>query len=399
MNAETAAERETRIANLAAIGPIGPIGDDPPIRPAPKADSENMVADLADLLTRPQLEFMIRTHKQALARMDAAGRASKPIPYVDLEALARDGIPPLDFLVNGWLVSNDIALVVGPAGCGKTTLCSDLALHLAAGADWCGLKVTRECRVLVIDEEQGVQQSARTLIQLGAPHESLRLLSQAGVRLSTEEGRALLLAAMEDFKPTVVILDSATQVFACSDENSASEVGSRFAFLFELRDRFGCAFLLIHHRSKPATGNGPKRDAIDTPRGSTAYTTQSSTVWVVDRKGREAVTLSQAKRRGCATQDPMRVAYAEDGKRIVLSGQTAVSADTDAAAEAILTHLRYSGSATTAELKAAIPQEGGSAAAHEKALYRALSDLINDSLICKPKKGVYELASGGLFEE
>jgi hypothetical protein len=204
---------------------------------------------------------------------------------------------------------------------------------------------------------------------------------------------------VEDFKPTVVILDSATQVFACANENDAAEVGSRFAFLFEIRDRFGCAFLLIHHRSKPATGNGPKRDAIDTPRGSTAYTTQSSTVWVVDRKGREAVTLSQAKRRGCATQDPMRVAYAEGAGRIILSGQTAVSADTDAAAGAILAHLRHAGSATAKDLKAAVPQEGGSAAAHERTFYRAVDDLISSGLVCRPTKGVYELASSGLFEE
>jgi len=44
-------------------------------------------------------------------------------------------------------------IVYGDGGAGKTTLEVDLALHLAAGADWLGLPVPAPCRVLVLENE------------------------------------------------------------------------------------------------------------------------------------------------------------------------------------------------------------------------------------------------------
>jgi KaiC/GvpD/RAD55 family RecA-like ATPase len=313
---------------------------------------------------------------------------------VDLEAFARDGIPPLDFLVDGWLVAGDVALVAGPAGSGKSTTVYALGLAIARGESWCGVSVTRPGCVLVIDEEQGVTESARLLLRLGAPHENVRLLAGAGVRLSSAEGCNLLRDAIEDCRPAVVILDSATQIFAVANENDAAEVGERFAFLFELRDRYGCTFILIHHKSKDAPG-GPKRDAIDRPRGSTVYTTQAATVWLISRVSREAVDITQAKRRGAQLLLPIRVSYSEDeAGKIRLAGEV-MDEDSiiEKVADCVIEFLASRDDAKTSEIEAGVPkQPGASKSTHSRGVGRALKYLVQLGHVVKPKRGVYRVA-------
>ena len=321
------------------------------------------------------------------------------IPYVDLEEIARNGIPPVPWLVPGWLAEQDIALVAGPAGCGKTTTVYSLGLALAEGSAWCGLEIVRPCRVLIVDEEQGTRDAARTLMRLGAPRPNLRLLSMAGIRFSASEGVALLQEAVEDFRPEVVILDSLTQIFAVQNENDASQVGERFHLLFDLRDEFGTAFIGIHHRGKEIPG-GPQRAGIDKPRGSTVYGTQASTVWLVAPVSREALDLQQAKRRSADIAETRRIGYSADGSegRITLSGQVVDPlGEMEKTADDVIDFLagRDNGEASTGDIEKAVPKSPNvTKPSHTRAVNRALKYLVTTGAITKVKRGLYRMAEG-----
>src|SRR5207248_6215569 len=44
-------------------------------------------------------------------------------------------------------------MIYGDGGAGKTTLSIDLAFHLAAGDDWCGIAVPHKVRVGIVENE------------------------------------------------------------------------------------------------------------------------------------------------------------------------------------------------------------------------------------------------------
>jgi hypothetical protein len=88
---------------------------------------------------------------------------------LDLECIKRDGIPPMPWILVGWLAQGDIAMAAGEAGGGKSTTIADMAISLASGKPWCGITPRRRVPVLYFDEEQGDEAVARLFLRLGAP--------------------------------------------------------------------------------------------------------------------------------------------------------------------------------------------------------------------------------------
>jgi len=220
------------------------------------------------------------------------------VDYLDLADYAANGIPPVPWIANGWIAEGDIALLAGAAGSGKSTLAAWIAQQLARGNDWCGVKVNLAVPVLYVDEEQGPHTTARLFIRTGGPHKNLAVCQGQGIRLDTDEGRKLLELAIEKHpsggKPAVVFLDTAQQLFGFADENNATQVGEMFRYLFGLRNQYGCAFVLLHHKRKDTPGHNSA--ILERVRGSTAFGTQADTVWFATR-GAEGVAVRQVKRR------------------------------------------------------------------------------------------------------
>ena len=63
------------------------------------------------------------------------------------------GLPDPDWLVNGIIQRNTLALIYGPSGCGKSFLALDLAHHLALGRPWFGHEVDQWAGVLYVAAE------------------------------------------------------------------------------------------------------------------------------------------------------------------------------------------------------------------------------------------------------
>ncbi|MFN0149603.1 MAG: AAA family ATPase [bacterium] len=337
----------------------------------------------------------------ALAQCIAnAKRASGPEPvrYLDLATLARDGIPPMNWLLVGWIAERDEVLVVATAGAGKSTTGGSLAVALASGAsEWCGLKITRPIRVLVLDEEQGEVETARMFIRLGGhlglALQNLRVASGTGITLGSEEGIARFEEEIREFRPELVLLDSATTIFAVQDENNSAQVAGVYRELHRLRDAYGVGFLVIHHRRKSAPGGGDASiERVELARGSSSFGTQSSCV-ILATTGSEADTLDlrMAKRRG-GEKASLRTRYASDGPEgaITITGGSIRTAENDKATDFVIEFLAPRDSARAKDIEIAAVGAGVTRAT----VRRAMGRLKRDGILETPRRGEWRLASG-----
>lgn len=333
-------------------------------------------------------------------RLTSAARKNGPEPvrYLDLAKIANDEIPPMKWLVEGWIAERDEVLFVGSPGAGKSTTIGSLVVALTKGdPEWCGLKITRPVRVIVFDEEQGDMEAARLYIRLGGHRDralaNLRVAASSGIVLNTDEGVARLEEEIRSFRPEVVACDSATTVFGVADENNAALVSAVYRTLHRLRDQYGVAFIIVHHRRKAApNGQDSRIETIDLARGSSTFGSQSSCVILaVAGSEPDSLDLHMAKRRG-GEKRTLRTCYASDGPEgaITITGAGGVhDAEAERAEDVIIEFL------TGRESAAANAIEGVCAAAgiSRRTTRRAMDALKVAGILDNPKRGQWRLAS------
>jgi len=246
------------------------------------------------------------------------------IQYFDLLTEVGD----MEWLVKGWLAKRDIALLAGRAGCGKSTTAAELAVALAGGRNgegFLGIPLDKTVPVIYLDEEAGKDDLIRLFRRLGIDKEhplpNLHVASCVGLRLDNDESIQKIEHEIKDKNPGLIILDTASHFFGDADENNAADVARMFKPLFRLREEYGSTFLIIHHlRKAPSSygGAAPTDDLMDRVRGSSAFTTQASTVWTASQSTDGGyVDLAIQKRRG-GRKTSMRIQYHEVDNRITL---------------------------------------------------------------------------------
>lgn len=240
---------------------------------------------------------------------------------LDFEAIERDGIPPLDWLLPGWIVAGDIFMFAGDATSGKSTTLSRLAYAAASCGEWCGIAVARKLRVLYVDEEQSLGEAYQLFRRHGPrlPAEDLRVFVGQGANLDSDQGAAIIEREVDEYKPALVLIDSATAAFGKTKGNSNDEVAAVFRRLFALRSKYSITTGFLHHLGKPGE---TKREILHRVLGSVAYVTQSSAVWGVLPHDSDSIELIGVKRRGIPRPYPsMVIGYREDGDRCYLENR------------------------------------------------------------------------------
>lgn len=349
----------------------------------------------------PDPDVPIEVERQLLTKSTVAQTDSKPVTRpvpLDLEAIEREGLPEIPWLIPGWIAEGDLAILAGGPYSGKSTLSYDLAQALSAGRPWCGIELARTLRVMVIDEEQGSRASARLMIRLGGHNPNLRVFSGAGFTVGTVDGLQMLVRELQDFVPDIVVFDSMTHLLAgVESENDAMLMGEVFRHLHRLREQYHTAFLVVDHRGKwGRQGTPAASELLDLIlRGSTVKGTQASAVFAMIRMDDESANLIQAKRRENDRLLSIRIGYSavEQGP-ITLTNLGTPEDFLGKGAKAqlwVVGYLQECGIAGRAEILAA-----GVAAGHEgRAIERALTELRRSKRLEKPKRGLYRLALGG----
>ncbi|MGH7096261.1 MAG: AAA family ATPase, partial [Stellaceae bacterium] len=167
-----------------------------------------------------------------------------------------DGRP----LVKGILEQEQTSLIVGPTGCGKTFLTLDIGLHVAAGREWFGRRVSVGAVVYVAAEagRSIINRVAAWKIAYGYGKEDAAIpfatvtspvdLCHANAG-DLDRLIATIRAAGFDHVALIVV-DTISRALSGGDENSPSDMGAIVGSLDRLRDEFRCHVAAVHHLGK-----------------------------------------------------------------------------------------------------------------------------------------------------
>ena len=188
--------------------------------------------------------------------------------------------PSLDArdFVQGVLMEQGSAVVYGQSNSGKTFWTTSLALHVAAGHEWCGCRVEQggvvycaleggigfKNRVAAWREENGLRGYE---IPFAAVSSAVNLLTPGA---DTDRLILTVNAAATSIKVPVklIVVDTLARALAGGNENAPDDMGALVLNMDRIRAETGAMVLFVHHsgkdQAKGARGHSSLQAAIDT---------------------------------------------------------------------------------------------------------------------------------------
>lgn len=294
-----------------------------------------------------------------------------------------DEIPSL---VSGILPSGGVLIIGGEQGTGKTWFILTLAIHIARGQPFLDRFATMKGAVLIIDEESGESRLRFRLNRLLGDESAdlpIYLASMSGIDLGSRRWVDALHQKIEELRPAVVIIDSLVRVHR-GDENSAQAMSQVFATLSQIRQQFGCAFVLTHHLRKRAQLNW--LNTLDQRmRGSSDISAYADSVLGLEQIDNRLI-LRQFKNRDGDLARPLALAIEdtdEDSTRLVVVAEVDEEADKRKQAREVVREMLINGDCLREDLVASAKEAGIS----ERTLADALADLVKSGEVSKGKIG------------
>lgn len=181
-------------------------------------------------------------------------------PFEDIGELVSTPTPAVPWIAENLLAEQDITLISGKGGIGKSYVLMQLAIDLAAGRPVLGrFPAVRPHRVLYLDLEmpriQTRRRFQRMLAGAGVAPDNLVIARDArrclpGVWLDHEKPQLEpLKTLLKVAKPELVLVDSLRRL-AAGDLNNSMGSNYIFGHLDTLRSEFGCGFGMISHQRK-----------------------------------------------------------------------------------------------------------------------------------------------------
>lgn len=243
---------------------------------------------------------------------------TRPLPFIAFDAIMRDPLPPVDWLVEPLIATGSRVVLYGEWGSFKSWLLLHLGLHVAAAQPWLGkFAVPQPKRVLYVDEEMSERTLRRRIKRLaeGAGFADLslpfRALSRIGVRFN-DTGAKNLLSALRanDFDADVIIVESFRRVLVGS-ELEAKDVSEFWRNVAPIL-KAGKTLVVSHHMRKfRATGGNASRDRAS---GSTDILAGADAAFAIQRQSADALVVEHIKSRDEEEAEPFLVTLCEQGK-------------------------------------------------------------------------------------
>jgi RecA-family ATPase len=192
---------------------------------------------------------------------------------VDGPTLARDPEPELKNIVADTIPDENLTLVSGNGGTGKTTLIAMLAAAMQTDGEWLGMKVTQGGAMFVTSEdgrrdlnrilrailnEQGKSLAHCPKLHILSLADRDACLAQAQSRLAPLVPTPLWMALerlIARRKPRLLILDSRADMFG-GEEGFRRHVRGFIVLLKQLAIKYGLAVVLIEHPSLTGMNTG-----------------------------------------------------------------------------------------------------------------------------------------------
>lgn len=211
-------------------------------------------------------------------------------------------LPRPEFLVDGLLVRDSLALLYGAPGSYKSFLATDWTLSVAVGKWWQGREV-RPGRVIYLAAE-GVSGLGDRVTAWMREHQVFDLEQYEPVswltlpvNLTDTAQSAALLAYCAERAPDLVVIDTLARCAVGGDENSARDMGVLISHADAVRRATGATVLLVHHSGKDRTSGA---------RGSNSLTGAVSTELEVSATD-DLVVITTRKQKDAAAANPLRL--------------------------------------------------------------------------------------------
>jgi AAA domain-containing protein len=224
---------------------------------------------------------------------DHSDSSRNPVRLVtvhDFTAVDEPGADPIVGEEGEVLIpENGDVMFYGDGGASKTTLAIDLAVHLAAGDDWLGARISRPVRVALVEAEGPRPLFRRKLRhkldgwQGGAIGDRLQVLESPWGEFRFPDGDEVA-ERLGELEVDVLIVGPLTRV-GWEELGTLQQVRDFTAVIAAFRKRTGrpLTVVLIHHENKGGTVSGAWEGAGDTllhaqvrARGKTTLTVQKA---------------------------------------------------------------------------------------------------------------------------
>lgn len=253
-----------------------------------KFPGEHKLRHRWDSFGRPDRAGRVVTARSLVTMANAAGYRvdlDAPASPAELEAAAsEEGAPsrfkvvpagefasgtPTGWIVKGLLPAAELCVLYGESGAGKSFVALDIALAIAQGVPWRGMRTRRGRVVYVAAEGAG---GVRGRLAAYASHHGIDLTSVdlgvvADVPNLLQREDAVALARAVGRGASVVIIDTLAQTTAGGNENSGEDMGRAIAHARGIHRATGALVIVIHHAgkdtSKGARGWSGLRAAAD----------------------------------------------------------------------------------------------------------------------------------------
>ena len=219
----------------------------------------------------------------------AAGKASIDKPMIEFRSPTElrdykisEGV---NLIGDYHLERENITVLGGPPGVGKSRAITALAVAGATGSDWFGMKVHQRFKTMILQAENGSVRLKNEFADLDCNSLDERILISPpppfGFAFLDDRFIKQLSEALSKFKPDVFVIDPWNQLTRDITERDYMEAFDRVHGVLPMGEN-GPAIVIVHHTRKPRFGekaNG--RSLLNILSGSYVLTSVPRTVFVM----------------------------------------------------------------------------------------------------------------------
>jgi len=189
--------------------------------------------------------------KATVLNIDQSSTSTEPL----LKRLSDIKLQPLEFLVEGLIPANSLTAIFGSPGSGKSFIGIDIAMSVSTNSEFHGKTVKSGKTIYIAGEGYNglVQRGYAWLVANSVEIEDADVfISRTSVDLPEADARDILFNEINKVlepgdKLGLLVVDTVSRNFGPLDENQTADMRRFVAAVDEIKDKFGCTVLLIHH--------------------------------------------------------------------------------------------------------------------------------------------------------
>lgn len=178
----------------------------------------------------------------------AAARQLEPKRLTVLNRDQWDTLPRPQYLIKGVLNRASVMHLVGGWGTYKSFTMLDMAAHIGAGLPWHGRRVCQGT-VLYVCAEGITGWYPRVLAweqHHGRRMDGVKLIPEA-IQLTSDADYHMLIQAIVELRPDILVIDTQAQCTVGADENSNTEMMRIMRRVTTVAQKSGAAVVMVHH--------------------------------------------------------------------------------------------------------------------------------------------------------